>query len=80
MNNQTLQSLRQLKLTGMADGFEQQLAQPSPHSELDFDERLALLVEASFFHINMSNPPASSKAPATYNQTVCSPYWMVANI
>jgi DNA replication protein DnaC len=45
MNNQTLQSLRQLKLTGMADGFEQQLAQPSTHSELGFDERLALLVD-----------------------------------
>lgn len=50
MNNQTLQSLRQLKLTGMADGFEQQLAQPSTHSELDFDERLALLVDREKTH------------------------------
>src|SRR5690606_18841878 len=50
MNNQTLQSLRQLKLTGMADGFEQQLAQPSTHSELGFDERLALLVDREKTH------------------------------
>ena len=27
MNNQTLQALRTLKLTGMADGLEQQLSQ-----------------------------------------------------
>lgn len=50
MNNQTLQSLRQLKLTGMADGLEQQLAQPSTHSELGFDERLALLVDRERTH------------------------------
>jgi len=44
-NNQTLQSLRSLKLTGMADGLEQQLSQPATHEELGFDERLALLVD-----------------------------------
>ncbi|MCH8141495.1 MAG: ATP-binding protein [Proteobacteria bacterium] len=43
--NQTLQSLRSLKLTGMADGLEQQLTQPATHEELGFDERLALLVD-----------------------------------
>ena len=41
--NQTLQTLRTLKLTGMADGLEQQLSQPSTHEELGFDERLALM-------------------------------------
>ena len=45
LNNQTLHTLRQLKLTGMADGLEQQLAQPSTHAELGFEERLALLVD-----------------------------------
>ncbi len=45
LNNQTIQTLRQLKLTGMADALEQQLAQPSTHAELSFDERLALLVD-----------------------------------
>jgi len=44
-HNQTLQSLRALKLTGMADGLEQQHAQPSTHEELGFDQRLALLVD-----------------------------------
>jgi DNA replication protein DnaC len=45
LNNQTLQTLRTLRLTGMAEGFEQQQAQPSTHDELGFDERLALLVD-----------------------------------
>ena len=45
MNNQTLQTLRALKLTGMADGLEQQLSQPSTHAELGFEQRLSLLVD-----------------------------------
>jgi len=45
LNNQTLQSLRSLKLTGMAEGLEQQLSQPATHEELGFEERLALLVD-----------------------------------
>lgn len=44
-NNQTLQNMRRLKLTGMADGLEQQLEQPVTHDELGFEERLALLVD-----------------------------------
>lgn len=45
LHNQTLQQLRTLKLNGMADGLQQQLAQPSTHGELGFEERLALLVD-----------------------------------
>ncbi len=45
MHHQTVQTLRQLRLTGMAEGLEQQQAQPSTHDELGFDERLALLVD-----------------------------------
>lgn len=44
LNNQTLAQLRQLRLSGMADAFEEQLNTPAAH-ELDFEERLALLVE-----------------------------------
>lgn len=44
LNNQTLVQLRQLRLSGMADAFEEQLNTPAAH-ELDFEERLALLVE-----------------------------------
>ena len=49
-NNQTLQTLRTLKLTGMADGLEQQMTQPSTHEELGFEERLALLVDRESTH------------------------------
>ena len=54
LNNQPLQTLRSLKLTGMADSLEQQLSQPSTHEELGFEERLALLVdrETSYRHNN----------------------------
>lgn len=44
-HNQTLETLRRLKLAGMAEGLEQQLDQPSTHEELGFEERLALLVD-----------------------------------
>ena len=40
----TLQTLRRLKLTGMADAFEQQLTQPT-YAELSFEERFGLLVD-----------------------------------
>jgi len=49
-NNQTLQTLRSLKLTGMAEGLEQQIAQPSTHDELGFEARLALLVDRENTH------------------------------
>ncbi len=49
-NHQTLQALRSLKLTGMADGLEQQMQQPSTHEELGFEQRLALLVDRESSH------------------------------
>ncbi|VUD69385.1 Insertion sequence IS5376 putative ATP-binding protein [Thalassocella blandensis] len=45
LNHPTLHTLHQLKLAGMADGFERQITQPATHDELSFDERLALLVD-----------------------------------
>lgn len=45
LNHQTLQKLRALRLTGMADALEQQFTQPATYSELSFEERLALLVD-----------------------------------
>lgn len=44
-NQHTLQQLRSLKLTGMADALLQQQAQPATHADLSFEERLALLVD-----------------------------------
>ena len=43
MSPQTLQALRRLKLQGMAEAYEQQLAQPSAN-DLSFDERFSMLV------------------------------------
>jgi len=43
LNNTTLDKLRALKLTGMADAFSEQLQRP--HSDLSFEERLGMLIE-----------------------------------
>jgi len=44
LTQQTLEKLHQLKLTGMAQAFEHQLAQPQAQ-ELAFEQRLGLLVD-----------------------------------
>lgn len=44
LTQQTLDKLDTLRLTGMREAFEQQLAQPATH-ELAFEERLALLLD-----------------------------------
>lgn len=46
---QTLSQLQQLKLTGMAAAFQQQLQQPETHA-LSFEERLTLLVQSEVTH------------------------------
>lgn len=43
LNNPTLEKLRTLRLTGMADAFQEQLSKPMP--DLDFDSRLGFLIE-----------------------------------
>lgn len=43
LNNPTLDKLRSLKLTGMADAFIEQIQRPLP--DLDFEQRLGLLIE-----------------------------------
>lgn len=49
LNQQMIEQLHTLKLTGMLDALEQQHAQPETH-DLSFDERLALLVEREVLH------------------------------
>ncbi len=44
LTNQTISTLRALKLYGMADGLEQQLGEPETY-DLAFEERLGLLVD-----------------------------------
>lgn len=47
LNHQTLDKLRDLRLVGMAEAFKEQLSQPLP--DLDFESRLALLVEREWY-------------------------------
>jgi DNA replication protein DnaC len=44
LSQQTLQTLRHLKLSGMADAYGQQLAQPNTN-DLSFEERFAMIVD-----------------------------------
>jgi DNA replication protein DnaC len=45
LNNQTIQSLREMRLPGMADAYTQQLQNPQL-AELSFEERFGMLVDA----------------------------------
>jgi DNA replication protein DnaC len=47
LNQPTLEKLRALRLTGMADAFQEQLSQPIP--DLDFESRLTLLIEREWY-------------------------------
>jgi DNA replication protein DnaC len=47
LNNATVDKLRSLKLTGMADEFTEQLKKPMP--DLDFEDRLGLLIEREWY-------------------------------
>jgi DNA replication protein DnaC len=47
LNHPTLEKLRTLRLTGMADAFHEQLTKPLP--DLDFETRLGLLIEREWY-------------------------------
>lgn len=47
LTHPTLEKLRSMRLTGMADAFGEQLSRPP--SDLDFESRLGLLVEQEWF-------------------------------
>jgi DNA replication protein DnaC len=47
LSQPTLEKLRQLRLTGMAEAFSEQLAQPL--TDLDFESRLGMLVEREWY-------------------------------
>ncbi len=49
LNQQTLEKLRSLRLFGMAEAFEQQLAQPQSQ-EVAFEERLGLMVDQEILY------------------------------
>jgi DNA replication protein DnaC len=50
MNNDIIQQLRHLKLTGMAHALLRQTKQPMLHLDMHFDERLQLLLEHELTH------------------------------
>jgi DNA replication protein DnaC len=45
LETQSLQQLRQLKLTGLAEALEMQFNQPNTYEELSFAERINLAVQ-----------------------------------
>lgn len=47
LNHPTLEKLRSLRLTGMAEAFQEQLTQPLP--DLDFESRLGMLIEREWY-------------------------------
>src|SRR5690348_14584098 len=47
LNQPTLDKLRALKLTGMAEAFSEQLQKPMP--DLDFEARLGLLIDREWY-------------------------------
>jgi DNA replication protein DnaC len=47
LNNPTLEKLRSLRLTGMAEALQEQLTRPL--SDLDFESRLGLLIEREWY-------------------------------
>ena len=45
LETQSLQQLRQMKLTGLADALELQFTQPNIYDELCFAERIGLAIQ-----------------------------------
>lgn len=48
MKNETLRKMREIRLSAMAEAYEQQLERPDHFSPMTFDERLGMLVEREY--------------------------------
>ncbi len=68
LNQPTLERLRTLKLTGMADAFKEQLERPQP--ELDFESRLGLLIDREWY-LREHRRLNSRLTQAKLQQTAC---------
>lgn len=68
LNNQTLEQLKNLRLTGMAEAFQEQL--DNPISDMDFDSRFALLVERET-HIRENRKMKRRLQMAKFQQNAC---------
>ena len=49
INQSTITALRAMKLTAMADELEAQFADQTTYSQLGFEDRLGLLVDAEWY-------------------------------
>ena len=48
MNNSTIEALKAMRFSAMAAEFERQLGDPAAYSQLGFEERFALMVDAEW--------------------------------
>ena len=48
MNHSTIEALKVMRFSAMASEFERQLNNPAAYSQLGFEERLALMVDAEW--------------------------------
>ena len=48
MNNSTIEALKAMRFSAMATEFERQLGDPAAYSQLGFEERFALMVDAEW--------------------------------
>jgi len=68
LNHPTLEKLRTLRLTGMADAFQEQLTKPLP--DLDFESRLGLLIEREWY-LRENRRLKRRLTQAKFQQTAC---------
>jgi hypothetical protein len=68
LSHPTLEKLRTLRLTGMADAFQEQLAQPLP--DLDFESRLGILIEREWY-LRENRKLGRRLQQAKFKQTAC---------
>ena len=68
LNHPTLEKLRTMRLTGMADAFQEQLSQPLP--DLDFESRLGILIEREWY-LRENRRLKRRVQQAKFKQTAC---------
>jgi DNA replication protein DnaC len=68
LNQPTIDKLRSLKLTGMAEAFSEQLQKPMP--DLDFEERLGLLIDREWY-LRENRKLTRRLTQAKLQQTAC---------
>jgi hypothetical protein len=68
LNQPTIEKLRALKLTGMAEALQEQLTTPLP--DLDFESRLGILIEREW-HLRENRKLKKRLSQAKLKQPAC---------